>query len=152
MLVGRCGNGNGSHVDRRRQRGESGVQFGGAGRSAEITACSAGSEPRSLLHQRRQGYRYAGQHHGVLHVSTDRAAGGCALHSRLRPYSRYVAEFYGRPNPTGAAQLSGGATVQLPRSTASLVSSGVRKLLAWKLAVCSIRKNMIQRVTVCLML
>lgn len=126
VLVGWCGGRDGCNLDRRRVRRESCVHPGRPRGSSEATPIQAWSKSWTILHKRRQGYRSSCQHHSLSYVSTDRATGGNPFLLRLRPYPWHVAEFHGRPNPAGAPQLPGGATVQLPRSTANFLGGDVK--------------------------
>lgn len=126
VLVGRRGGRDGCHLDRGRMRGESCIHFGCPRGSSETAPVQAWSESRTLLHERRPCYRSPRQHYGLSYISTDRAAGGNSFLPRLWPDPRYVAEFHGRPNSAGAPQFPGGATVQLPRSTANCITSDVK--------------------------
>lgn len=126
VLVGRRGGRDGCHLDRRRMRGESCIHFGRPRGSSETAPVQAWSESWTLLHERRPCYRSPRQHYGLSYISSDRAAGGNSFLPRLWPDPRYVAEFHGRPNSAGAPQFPGGATVQLPRSTANCITSDVK--------------------------
>lgn len=126
MLVGRCSGGNGCHVDRGRLRGESSIHAGRSRGSSEAAYLQAWSKPRPFLHERWPGYRSPCQHHGLSHLSSDRATGGDPFLPRLWPHPRYVVELHGRQNSTGTPKFPGGATVQLPRSTENFIGSDVK--------------------------